>query len=153
MNRDRNRSFAAVWGLIAGASAIVGGLYFATDVRNGHIGAGLVVLAVFGGLTLGPARYAFGCARAGLLIDRGTVVIRNPGRTRELPLSDVHRFVAGRQPNLFGNPTPGVIVEVEGGRAHPVWTLAREGLVWNTSRNVAGWADVTDSLNELVSAR
>jgi hypothetical protein len=85
-----------------------------------------------------------------LLVADGMVVIRNPAKKREIPISDVLRFTAGQQTSGYGNPTPGVMLELHGGRAYPVWTLAREGFVWNSSRNVAGWVAVADSLNELL---
>ncbi len=125
-------------------------MFLVVAIGNRQIGGGLLVLAVFGILSLGAAWYAFGCARAGLLVADGMVVIRKPAKKREIPISDVLRFTAAQQPSGYGNPTPGVMLELHSGRAYPVWTLAREGLVWNSSRNVTGWVAVADSLNELL---
>jgi hypothetical protein len=136
--------------LLAGGSAIAGAVFLAVAIGNGQIGGGLLVLAVLGTLSLGEVWYAFGCANAGLLVADSMVVIKNPAKKREIPISDVLRFTAGQQPSGYGNPTPGVMLELHGGRAYPVWTLAREGFVWNSSRNVAGWVAVADSLNELL---
>ena len=95
-------------------------------------------------------RYAVGCARAGLIIGADGVVIRNPLKTRTVALSDATCFTAAQQPAQHGNPTPGVVLEVNSGSVYPVWTFAREGLVWNSAKNTAAWQDVAQSLNELL---
>jgi hypothetical protein len=137
-------------GIAGGGSAIAGGVLLVVAIGNRQISGGLLLLAVFGILSLGEAWYAFGCASAGLLVADDVVVIRNPAKKREVPISDVLRFTAGQQPSGYGNPTPGVMLELHGGRAYPVWTLAREGFVWNSSGNVAAWVAAADSLNELL---
>lgn len=58
--------------------------------------AGGVILGVlFGAIGLCAAAYARGAARAAFMVTDREVLIRNPFRTRAIPLSDVSCFTAG----------------------------------------------------------
>jgi hypothetical protein len=149
-NERRNRSFAATWGFLAGGSLVAGVVVLALSAGDGKPGGGLAAFAVFALMALGSGWYALGCARAGLFVADDHVLIRNPTRTREIASSDVVRFSAGDQPGRYGNPTPGVLLEVAGGRSYPVWTFAREGFVWHSRQNAHAWLATADSLNALV---
>ncbi len=149
-NEYRNWSFATYWGLLSVALAAAAAAFLVSDLRNGKTGGGLFVLGLFGALPLARARHAFGCARAGLLITAEEVLIRNPWRSYDLPFASIRGFAARTQAARLGNPTPGVVLELQDGTACSVWTLAREGLVWNTPRNVRRWDEVARELNGLV---
>jgi Zn-dependent protease with chaperone function len=150
-NRRRNRSFAVVWGLLAWANTITAVALLFSGMRAGKFGGGLVVFAMFLIMAMITARWAVGCAGAGLLVTEQTVVIRNPWRRREVPVAELRRFAAGYQAGGYGqNPTPGINLELKSGSTYSVWTLGREGFVWNSARNVVGWVAVAQELNELV---
>ncbi len=80
-NRSRNRSFAIVWGLLAGATAIIAVALLVSGLRVGKTGGGLAVFALFS-----------------------------------------------------------------------LAALAREGVVWNSEKNVVGWVAVARELNALVQS-
>jgi hypothetical protein len=149
-NRWRNGAFAFIWGLLAVGMAIAGAALLVIGIGSGKIGGGLVVFALFLILALFAARWAYGCANAGLLVTDDTVVIRNPWKKREVSVPEVLRFTAALQPAQYGNPTPGIVLELKAGRACSVWTLANEGFVWNSARNVTEWLATAEALNELV---
>jgi hypothetical protein len=136
--------------MLAAATAIVFVVFEALAIRNGTIAGAVVLGTIFGSFTLGSAAYARGVARAGLMVTRHDVVIRNPWRTRRIPISNALRFSAGTQPAYLGNPTPGVLLERKDGRPVPVWTLAREGLVWNTRQGTQAWIGVAENLTDLL---
>ena len=149
-NRRRNRSFAVIWGLLSTGVLVTLAVFLVLAIRNRQVLGAFVILGALGPLVLYAGWYARGSVRAGLMITDETVAIRNPFRTREVAIADVVRFTAGGQPGQYGNPTPGVLLEVRAGRSYPVWTLAREGLVWNSAANVASWDGIAESLNNLL---
>jgi hypothetical protein len=97
------------------------------------------------------ARYAYGCSRAGLRITAQTVYVRNPVRPLTIPVSEVARFGAGGQSTSgLGNPTPGIgLLKTDGTTVH-VWTLVKEGFVWNARRNEQSFEPLAESLNSLL---
>ena len=147
-----NRVLALIWGLLAAGTAVAGAVFLAVGIVNHNIGGGLVLLALSLIPALPSGRFAYGCVDAGLLVTENAVVLRNPLKKREVAVPDVARFIAGHQPALYGNPTPGIIMELKDGRSYSVWTLAHEGFVWNSARNVAAWVATAEALNELVGA-
>ena len=96
-NRRRNRSFAVIWGLLAAGYGFCVYLLVGA-IRNDQILGVFVILAAFSPLAVHAGWYAFGSARAGLMITHDAVIIRNPLRKREVPVQDVARFTAGKQP-------------------------------------------------------
>jgi hypothetical protein len=151
-NRRRNRSFAVVWELLAAGSAILAVVLLIIGLRSGKAGGGLFVFGLFFLPALAAARFAFGCANAGLLVTDEAVVIRNPWRRREVPVSELRRFTAGMQVAHFGNPTPGIILELNNGSAYSIWTLARDGFVWHSAKNVVALGPRAQELNALVQS-
>jgi hypothetical protein len=139
-----------IWALLAAATTAGAIAFLFSGLRNGKPGGGLFLFALFMTLAIATARFAFGCAKAGLLVTEQKVTVRNPRRTYEIPRSELHRFTAGTQAARLGNPTPGVVLELKSGSVYPVWTLAREGLVWNKANNVSRWTGVAEELNALV---
>ncbi len=118
--------------------------------RSEKVGGGLVLFVLFSLGALLEARYAFGCENAGLMVTDGAVVIRNPLRRFEVPISELRRFAAGKQGSQIGNPTPGIVLELRNGSIFAVWTLAREGFVWNSAKHVVTWTPVAGELNALL---
>lgn len=110
----------------------------------------MAVVTILGVLGFYSVAYARGAARAAFIITSREVVIRNPLRTTSIPITEVSRFTAGKQPAGMGNPTPGVLVERRDGRSYPIWTLAREGHLWNSQKNTEAWTGVADDLNTLL---
>jgi len=159
-NRSRNRLFAVLWGALATVTSVVLIVFLVRAIRNDQLTGVFVILGVFGSLVMYAGWYAYGSARAGVMVTQREVVIRNPFSSRVIPLSDVAEFAHGLQrtqglEGLFNtgrNPTPGILVKTNQGRSYPVWTLAREGLVWNSAANEVSWAGVAESLNHLVDS-
>lgn len=120
-------------------------------VRAHQVGGGLLAFGVVAIAAAYPTLYAFGCSRAGLLVTDQAVVVRNPLKKWEIPVTEVRRFVAGTQPAWQGNPTPGVLVELNDGSARPIWTFAKEGFVWNTRKNTAPFNPLAEELNALLA--
>jgi hypothetical protein len=152
-NQRRNRSFAVVWGSLAAGSAVIAVVLLIIGLRTDKAGGGVVVFALLFIPALAEARFAFGCTNAGLLVTDQAVVIRNPWKSREVPVSEIRRFTAGKQVAQVGNPTPGIILELKNGSAYGIWTLAREGFVWNSAKNVDAWGPVAQELNALVQSK
>jgi hypothetical protein len=103
------------WGVLAAATAIFGVVVTVSAFATSSVAIGLLVFALFLVPSLLIGRYAVGCAKAGLLVTDQKIVIRNPLRQREVPVADVLRFSAGAQPASYGNPTPGVVLELKDG--------------------------------------
>jgi hypothetical protein len=150
-NHTRNRRFAVIWGLLASGNTIVGGVLVVLAARKTAIGA--IELGVsLGLLALSSARSAWGSAHAAIKVTDRAVIVRNVWKTREIPIADIARFTTGRG-GIAYNATPGVVVQLKDGRAYPVWTLAREGNVWNSKRKATAWQGVADELNRLLRDR
>jgi hypothetical protein len=150
-NRERSRAFAVIYGGLGLAWTTLFVALLVSAIQSSEVLFGVFVVAVFGTLAACTWRVAVGCAKAGLMVTDEFVVIKNPWRTREVPIADVLRFSAGRQPALMGNPTPGVLLERKDGRNHAIWALAREGWVWNSSRNVKAWSETVAVLNKIAN--
>ena len=149
-NRPRNTWTAFVWGLLTG----IFGLFAISCLVAAVNQPGLLLFAVaFAPFAYGCFRYARGAYRAGLFIGVDEVVVRNPLKTFRLRRRDVERFVAGGQDYGVANPVPGVLVVGRDGAKTRVWTLAREGLVWQESKNIRRWEQTADELSALLAVR
>jgi hypothetical protein len=114
----------------------------------GGVAIGLVAVA----LGVGMSVYARGCLRAGLRIGPDAVVVANPLSRRVVKLSEIEGFSAGLQSLGYGNPTPGILLDLVDGSHVRVWALAREGLVWNEARNRSHWVPTAERLNALFAS-
>jgi hypothetical protein len=146
-NRSRKRKTAFTWG----ALATFGALGFVACLAGAVERPGLLLFAViFGAYGYGSFRIARGSYRAGLLVGTDEILVRNPFKTVQLPRRAVERFVTGGQTYGFGNPVPGILVQLRDGSSVNVWTLAREGAVWNEKKIARGWDATADRLNALL---
>jgi hypothetical protein len=120
-----------------------------TAVSRGHvfaIAAGLAMFAIAAALV----KAAIGAWRAGVMVTQTEIIVRGPWGAESFPIDDAKRFVAMAIPAEKGNPTPGVVLELHDGSAAPIWALAKEGLVWNTERNVDAHRDTAEALNRIL---
>jgi hypothetical protein len=69
----------------------------------------------------------------------------------QVGLAHAKRFRAGLQPRGM-NPTPAILLDLVDGSPVRVWALAREGFIWNESRNGASWEETAERLNGLLDA-
>ena len=62
------------------------------------------------------------------------------------------RPVRGRRSSTsgLGNPTPGIGLLKTDGTTVQVWTLVKEGFVWNARRNEQSFEPLAESLNSLL---
>lgn len=139
-----------IWGLVATFGLTLACVVAVSGIRNDKWIGGAVVAGILGSLALYAAAYARGAARAAFMAASHEVIIRNPLRTMTIPTAEVSRFSAGKQRTGIGNPTPGILVERRDGRCYPIWTLAREGYVWNSQKNTEAWSGVAEDLNRLL---
>lgn len=148
-NRGRNR----VWTVLAGLHAA---FWFAMTValvamafsQSTDEPGFLLIVPVFLGIGIASARFARRAAGAGVSVSQAEVIVDGPWRTRRLRTSTVESFEAGLQPSNFGNPVPGILVQRVDGSPVSVWSLASEGLVWNSQRNAQRWDRTAAQLNE-----
>lgn len=146
-NRPRNRKTAIPWG----AMATFGALGFVACLAGSPQTPGLLLFAlIFGAYGYLSFRTARGSLRAGLLVGTDEIVVRNPFKTVQLSRQEVERFVTGGQNYGFGNPVAGILVQLRDGSRVNVWTLAREGAVWNEKKIAHAWDATAEQLNTLL---
>jgi hypothetical protein len=150
-NERRSRRFALAYRALA-ALWLVAGAVNTTVYASGGPPVCLIVSVASFAASVGAVVYSKRCMRTGLLVGSDRVVIRNPLRTIEFPVSQVERFEAGAQDagGVSPNATPGVALALRDGRRIFVWPLGQEGFAWNTRKNAQRWEPTAEALTRLL---